>query len=146
MTEAKSVDLVQELDQWRQTAIQNGELATTYRAELSELRQMIAKLNEEREEKAGMTAEALERLMRMARPASFRMAYTGNVERAKADAARFASQLAEDGVISSEDVSEVERVLLSYSVPVAYVEAEYGSAVDALSGRPGGIVPGQMFS
>lgn len=146
MTEAKSVDLGQELDQWRQTAIQNGELATKYRAELSELRQMIAKLNEEREEKAGMKAEALERLLRMARPASFRMAYTGTVERATADAARFASHLAEDGVISADDVSEVERVLQSYSVPVAYVEAEYGSAVDALSGRPGGIVPGQMFS
>lgn len=146
MTDAKSGDLAQELDQWRQTAIQNGELATKYRAELSELRQIIAKLNEERKAKGGMEVGALEKLLRMARPASFRMAYTGSAEHAKADAARFAAQLAEDGVISSEDVSEVERMLRSYSVPVTYVEPEYGSPVDALSHRPGGIVPGEMFS
>lgn len=46
MTEQQETDLAQELDQWRQTAVQNGELATKYRAEISELLLMIARLNE----------------------------------------------------------------------------------------------------
>jgi hypothetical protein len=46
MTEAQSVDLAHELGLWRQTAAQNGELATKYRAEISELLLMVARLNE----------------------------------------------------------------------------------------------------
>jgi len=146
MTEAQNVDLAEELDLWRQTAIQNGELATQYRAELSELRQMIAKLNDEREKTGGIKVGALETLLRMCRPASFRMAYTGTAEHAVEDAAKFAAQLAESSVIALEDISEAERVLRSYSVPVAYAGPEYGTPVNALSNRPGGIVPGEMFS
>lgn len=46
MTEQQESDLAQELEQWRQTAVQNGELATKYRAEISELLLVIARLNE----------------------------------------------------------------------------------------------------
>lgn len=94
-----------------------------------------------------MKVQSLEALLRMARMKSFRMSYTGNAEQAKADAKRFAAQLAEEGVISPEDAPEVERVLVSYSVPVTYFEPEYyASPVDALEQRPGGLVPGETFS
>jgi hypothetical protein len=47
MKTEREVELAQELEQWRQTAVQNGELATKYRTEILELRQMLAQASEE---------------------------------------------------------------------------------------------------